>query len=476
MADSEDMPPAGPPDDAGDTGRNRIPSSGEPGESPRDFMADEDLDTPEGFFAELERHNRGEEIVPKAEPEDFGFDEISRDEPQESGAEHEDAAAGRSAGASRTARMRGRAGGPRRRSGGSSGRPPRTRSAESPFANPRVRALLGVVLVVVVLAVIVLIVRDYERNRLVDGYTSYVTKSGQVAQTSAALGANLIRTMQNTSGHPPAQLQSDLQALASQASRQTAQAQGLDAPSGVVDANRALVLALQYRQDGLQALSTNLQSIVHSTSNTAAAQLIASPMQQFLASDVIVQDSYLSETAQALRNESITGVSVPSANSVTFLQGANQNYVLPTGAARLLGPVRHVGAESSGQGSPRGLSLVSVVAEPGSTTLTPGIAGKIAESSNLHWAVTVQNGGSFVENNIKVSASLSYGTTPVDVQTNTISSINPGQQLVISVPGPQASAVKLGTLGLLHVQVATVPGEQNIANNAADYPITVTFS
>jgi hypothetical protein len=81
-----------------------------------------------------------------------------------------------------------------------------------------------------------------------------------------------------------------------------------------------------------------------------------------------------------------------------------------------------------------------------------------------------------VENNIKVSASLSYGTTPVDVQTNTISSINPGQQLVISVPGPQASAVKLGTLGLLHVQVATVPGEQNIVNNAADYPITVTFS
>ena len=75
-----------------------------------------------------------------------------------------------------------------------------------------------------------------------------------------------------------------------------------------------------------------------------------------------------------------------------------------------------------------------------------------------------------------MSASLSYGTTPVDVQTNTIASINPGQQLLISVPGPQAGAVKLGTLGLLHVQVATVPGEQNVTNNAADYPITVTFS
>jgi len=472
VADSEDIPPTGPLDDTGATGRDRIPPD-EHANGAGDIMAHDDLEHPDGFFAELERHNRGEEIVPKAEPDDFGFDEISREEPPEPAA-GDGAAGAAAAGASRTARMRGA--GTRRRSGGSSGRPPRARSAESPLANPRVRLLLGVVVVVVVVVVTVLIVRDYERNRLVDGYTSYVNNSGQVAQASAALGSNLVRSMQNTSGQSPAQLQADLKALATEAGHQTTHAQQLDVPSGVVDANRALVLGLQYRQDGLQALSTNLQTIVHSTSDTAAAQSIAGSMQQFLASDVIVQDSYLSETAQALRNESITGVSVPSANSVTFLQGANQNYVLASGAARLLSPLRRVGTESSGQGAPVGTSLVSVVAEPNSITLTPGIAETIPESSTLHWAVTVLNGGSYVENNIKVSASLSYGTTPVDVQTNTITTMNPGQQVLISVPGPQASAVKLGTLGLLHVQVATVPGEQNIANNAADYPITITFS
>lgn len=469
MADSEDKPP-GPHDDTGETGRNRVPSD-PPGDGPGDFMAPED---PDGFFAELERQNRGDEIVPKAEPEDFGFDDISRDEPADAARADQGASGARGAGGSRTARMR--SAGTKRRSGRSSTRPPRARSAESPFANPRVRLLLGVVVAIVVVAIIVLIVRDYERNRLVDGYTSYVTNSGQIAQASAGLGTNLVHTMQNTSGQSTAQLQADLTALATEAGHQTTQAQGLDVPSGVVNANRALVLALQYRQDGLQALATNLQTIVHSNSDSAAAQSIASSMQQFLASDVIVQDSYLTETAQALRNESITGVSVPSANSVTFLQGANQQYVLASGAARLLSPLRHVGTESSGQGAPVGLSLVSVVAEPNSITLTPGIAETIPESSNLHWAVTVLNGGSYVENNIKVSASLSYGTTPVDVQTNTIATINPGQQILLSVPGPQASAVKLGTLGLLHVQVATVPGEQNIANNAADYPITVTFS
>jgi len=469
VADSEDTPP-GPLDDTGDTGRNHVPSDAS-GNGLGDFMAPEE---PESFFAELERENRGEEIVPKAEPEDFGFDDISRDAHPRRRPGRPRARRGRAAGATRAGRMR--SAGARRRSGGSSTRPPRARSTDSPLANPRVRLLLGVVVVVVVVAVIVLIVRDYERNRLVDGYTSYVTNSGQVAQASAGLGTNLVHTMQNTGGQSPAQLQADLKALAIEAGHQTSQAQGLDVPSGVVNANRALVLALQYRQDGLQALSTNLQSIVHSNSDTAAAQSIAGSMQQFLASDVIVQDSYLTETAQALRNESITGVSVPSASSVTFLSGPNQSYVSTAGAARLLGPLRRVGTESSGQGAPVGLSLVSVVAEPNSIALTPGIAETIPESSNLHWAITVQNGGSYVENNIKVSASLSYGTTPVDVQTNTIATINPGQQLLLSVPGPQASAVKLGTLGLLHVQVATVPGEQNISNNAADYPITVTFS
>jgi len=473
VADSEDMPPTGPVDDTGATGRERIPAD-ESGNGVGDFMAPDEPEHPDGFFAELERQNRNDEIVPKAEPEDFGFDEISREEPADpAAADAQSDAGGRGGGASRTARMRAAS---RRRSGDSSRRPPRARSAESPFANPRVRLLLGIVVVIVVVAVIVLIVRDYERNRLVDGYTSYVTNSGQVAQASAALGTNLVRTMQNTSGQSPAQLQADLTALATEAGHQTAQAQHLDMPSGVINANRALVLALQYRQDGLQALSTNLQTIVHSNSDNGAAQSIAGSMQQFLASDVIVQDSYLTETAQALRNESITGVSVPSASAVTFLQGPNQNYVLASGAARLLSPLRRVGTESSGQGAPVGLSLVSVVAEPNSITLTPGIAQTIPESSNLHWAITVQNGGAYVENNIKVSTSLSYGTTPVDIQTNTIASINPGQQLLISVPGPQAGAVKLGTLGLLHVQVATVPGEQNVANNAADYPITVTFS
>jgi hypothetical protein len=467
VADSDEVPTPGPHDDTSDTGHEPVPVPPEESGGSPDFMAGEDFANHEDFFAELERENRDDEGQAKAEPEDFGFDEISRDD------EGTAAAAGAAAGAAGAGRRRRGRGSNSRRGGGT--RPPRRRaSSESPFSNPRVRLLLGVALAVVVVAIIVLIVRQYERGRLVDGYTSYVNQSGQIAQASAAVGAHLIHTMENTSGQPTNQLKADIQSLDTQAARQVAQAKGLDAPSGAADAKRALVLALEYRKNGLDALSTNLDSIVHGSSGTSAAT-VANAMQRFLASDVIVQDSYLAETSQALRNESI-GVSVPSTSSVLFLPGANQAFVLPGGAARLVTSMQHVGSAATGQGAPRGLSLVSVVGEPGSLPLTPGTAVTIPESSNLHWAVTVQNGGSFVENNIKVSASLSYGTTPVDVQINTISTINPGQSVVVSIPGPQASAVKLGTAGLLHVQVATVAGEQNISNNAADYPITITFN
>jgi hypothetical protein len=468
VADSDEVPTPGPHDDTSDTGHNPVPVPPRGDDDAPDFMAGEDFGSHEDFFAELARTNRGDDEEAKAEPEDFGFDEIGRDDDDVKATD-----AGTGAGEARGARRRrGRPQGSGRRGGG---RPPRRRApSESPFSNPRVRLLLGVALAVVVVAIIVLFVRQYERSRLVDGYTSFVNQSSQIAQSSAAVGTNLIHTMENTSGQPANQLKANIASLDAQAAHQVAQAQALDAPSGAADAKRALVLALQYRKNGLDALSTNLDSIVHSSGSVANAT-VASAMQRFLASDVIVQDSYLAETAQALRNESI-GVSVPSTSSVLFLPGANQAFVLPGGAARLVTSMQHVGSAATGQGAPRGLSLVSVVAEPGSLSLTPGNAATIPESSNLHWAVTVQNGGTFVENNIKVSASLSYGTTPVDVQINTIATINPGQSLVVSIPGPQASAVKLGTAGLLHVQVGTVPGEQNISNNAADYPITITFN
>ena len=468
MAASDETPPPGQHDDTGNTGSAPISPVGDEGDSAPDFMAGEDFSSHEEFFAELERNNRVDDEAAKPEVEDFGFDEIGRDDqtPAPAPAAH----AGRG---SRAARMRTAT---RRRGAPPDGRRRPTRSADSPFANPRVRLLLGVALAVIVVAIVVFLVRNYERNRLVDGYTSYVNQSSQIAAASAALGPKLVNVMENSNGQSSTQLKADLDALVGQASAQTKQAQALDAPTGVQDANRALVLALQYRENALSALDGNLAAIIHSDSTTTASASIASSMERFLASDVIVQDSYLAETAQALRNESITGVSVPSTGSVVFLPGANQSYVLPSSAQRLVTSLRHVGTEASGQGAPHGLSLVSVVGEPGSITLTPGIAETIPESSNLHWAVTVQDGGGFVENNVKVSASLSYGSSPVDVQTSTITTINPGQQVVVSVPGPQASAVKLGTLGVLRVEVAPVPGEQNVANNAADYPITVTFN
>jgi len=449
MANSEEHPPHEPGEDADiASGSSQHP------------LWDFDEDT-EGFFAELERNNRDDAPAVRAEPEDFGFDEISTD-----------TADAQSDGGSQRRRGSGRPTGSGRRGSGAR----RPSPAASPLANPRVRMLIGAVVVVVVIAVAVLLVRNYQRSQLVDGYTSYVTTSSQIAQASAALGPKLVSTMQNSTGQSPTQLQADVQALATQAAQQYRQASQLEAPRAAAQANRALVLALQLRENGLNALVGNLNSIIRSSNNVAASQTIASAMQRFLASDVVVTDSYLAGTAQALRDQSITGVSVLGQSAASFLAAANQGYALPSGAQSLVSSLRQTNASAAGQGTPNGLSLVSVVAEPGAAILTPGIAQNIAESADLHWAVTVQNGGTSIENGIKVSASLSYGTTPVDVETNVIKTINPGQQVVVAIAGPQASAVKLGKLGLLHVQIASVAGEQNVANNAADYPITITFN
>ena len=398
---------------------------------------DEDSSTPTGSLPSSSGTTATSEIVPRQSPRTSGSTRSrarSRGRPRPPSAATPPA--GRAAGASRTARMRGA--GARRRSGGAVGAPAAGRarpsrrspirasgccSGSSSWSSSSRSSCLSCA------------ITSATAWSTVTPHTS--PNSGQIAQASAALGTNLVRTMQNTSGQSPAQLQADLTALATEAGHQTQQAQGSRhalgrrrrqpraGPCAPVPAGRA-----PGPRRRISRRSCTRTPIAPRRSRSPSS------MQQFLASDVIVQDSYLSETAQALRNESITGVSVPSASAVTFLQGPNQNYVLASGAARLLSPLRHVGDGVVRPGCAAwGSAWCRSSPSPARSPSPPASPQTIPESSNLHWAVTVQNGGSFVENNIKVSASLSYGTTPVDVQTNTIASINPGQQLVDQRPG-----------------------------------------
>ena len=122
-------------------------------------------------------------------------------------------------------------------------------------------------------------------------------------------------------------------------------------------------------------------------------------------------------------------------------------------------------------GKPTGLhgtNLVSTKAMPGDHTLSPApTVNTITAGTDLAFAVTVHDGGDSQEVGIKVT--LTIQQSPAIVKTLTIDVINPGQDKTVTFSN--LGVVKFAQKEDINVDVAPVPGEGNVGNNKATYPV-----
>ncbi|MEZ5079356.1 MAG: hypothetical protein R2878_01570 [Thermoleophilia bacterium] len=463
----------------GDTGRRPLP----PADDARnefdlaDEMFEDDPDSV--FFEEYEDVDAGDD---RPEPEDFGFDEIARGEEPLTAAERR-----------RQERQRGRGGrggrggvtrglrAPKRRSrsggrgGGGGGRRGGTNSLG--IDNRTMRLGLGVLFAVVLIAVLALVVRDCRRDAQIDAYKQYVNNAAQVSEESAKQGPQLLTVLNNGKAQGVAALQQRVEALANQAQALQDRAAGLSPPGKLSSANDALLLGLQYRTTGLRSLQGALPEIVSQSDTAQAANLIKQNMKMFTASDVIVETSFIEPTSQALRDEGIQNVAPPDPDSAKFLRGSNDRYATDQFAKLLVAPLRRQrastgsGSNSSGGGDVHGTNLVSVTALPSGTLLSS--SGTDLATDTEGFRVVVHNGGDFVENNINVTATLTYPdqSEPAASLTATIDTIDASKDVSIDVKGLTTDNLTFGTQGTLQVTVATVTGEENGNNNSARYPV-----
>lgn len=479
----------------GETGRRPVPRPD------REFEDLDDSFSERGSTFFQEYAEQYEEPAPaRPEPEDFGFDDIAvgdDEEPPPGSARDRarsrargraggrggraGAAAGRIGARARSGASRARGGGGGGGRGGGGRRPASAGGGGLSANSPLVRiggAALFVILLVVVLA---FVIKDCRRDALVDSYKQYVNSAAQISEDSANQGQRLLVVMNNAKGENAAALQRQVRQLANQAETLRSRGAELDAPGKLGDADAALNLALRYRVNGLRELEEFLPQIIQQSDDQLAARTIKGSMQKFLASDVILRDSFIDPTSAALRDEDITSVAPPDRQAAAFLRGANDRFASDAGARQLVQPLKRqrgaTGNTNNGTGNLRGTRLVSVVADPSGTQLSTAGAS-VAASSELKWRITVLNGGGFVESAVKVTVTLTYPSnpnTPVDTQEATIATIEPDKEATVSIPGPPQDAVELGQRGTLRVEVAPVQGEQNTGNNNADYPVTITF-
>jgi hypothetical protein len=170
--------------------------------------------------------------------------------------------------------------------------------------------------------------------------------------------------------------------------------------------------------------------------------------------------------------DGITGVVVPGSQFVT-----NPDVV----SSRSFGVVYQRLRPASTGGTPGGLhgsSLVSTKAVGGgrSATLSTSNPTTIYVAADLKIQVTVEDSGNFQEVDIPVTLTVKVGGKRLVRKTKTIPALQPGQQATVSFTNLQLTPEAFGHSASLTVNVHAVPGEQNVANNTATYPVFFSLS
>ena len=372
---------------------------------------------------------------------------------------------------------------PRRaRPGGGSGGPGGRRpSASSLVQQPGFRLLAALIGAVVLIAIMTIVFKSCQKNKLVSSYRTYVTQASSITGDSKVQGSQLVNILSNPQGKTPADVTSQLKGLAQKAEALKQKAvKDLKPPDALRDENTSLISALTYRANGIRGLADKVSKVSEKTSDAeVAATRIAAEMKLFGASDVIYQQSWAKPTQAALTKEKIRGVEVTDKD--VFLQ--NQDLLAPSVIKKDILPklqrktatTSTTGTTTTGTGNTHGNGVKSVIAlgQASPTQLLPNTTVNVKGGTELKWSVTVENSGDFPETNVEVKAT--YEPTSGSAQTKSaiIDSIDSKQVKTVEVAGPDNPP--FGETATLTVSVAPVAGEKNTDNNTFEYRVKINL-
>ncbi|HWB21305.1 MAG TPA: hypothetical protein VG652_00280 [Gaiellaceae bacterium] len=339
------------------------------------------------------------------------------------------------------------------------GRKPRRPAGPPRGAAPLLRLLGLVVFVVVLMLLFALFIASCSGTSRHSAYAAYMTKVDTIARASTSNGKTLATDLA-TPGIKLTDLVTKLNGLASQERQNVVAAESLSPPGRLRAENGHLVEALELRASGIAGLAKTFAE--HAKASNASG-LLAEAGDRLLASDVVWDDLFMTPTSNQLATDGVTGVSVPESHSISSADSVSAHQMS-------LVLQRINGATTGGTVTGiHGTNIVSVQAVAGTAkqTLTAGSLNTVTTGTDLEIAVTVEDSGDSQE--VKIPVSLTITGPPEIVMHKTIVTINPGDQQVVTFTG--LGAVQFGRQVQLTVDVKKVPGEVNLTNNTATFPV-----
>ena len=186
--------------------------------------------------------------------------------------------------------------------------------------------------------------------------------------------------------------------------------------------------------------------------------------QRLTASDIVWSDLFKARSEMELKNQGVTRVSVPDSTFVQSPDFPSPRYWEPI-VQRLAGASTGNGGQTGGL---HGTGLFAVKALPSGKELNPDVENTVTATTDLGFAVTVEDTGDSQEVQIKVTLTIQQQPTPI-VKTQQIDLINPKEQKTVIFRN--LGQVQFATKTTVKIDVAPVPGEANTANNSGEYPV-----
>jgi hypothetical protein len=326
------------------------------------------------------------------------------------------------------------------------------------------RAVAGVV-GLIVLVLIVLGIRSCVNSQHQDALRSYNTNVSSIVQASdSQVGAPFFQYLSQAAGKSPLDVEVQINQFRITAEQQAKKAQGLDVPGEMAGAQQNLLLALDFRAEGLGKIANQIRSALGGTNAQDAMNTIAGEMRLFLASDVIYSQRVVPLIAQVLADQHIGGQTIASSQFLPDIGWLSPQVV----------STRLTGATSSSTGPVRpgvhGHRLLSV-SVTGQTLSPAPTVNHVTYAPSLAFDLKVANVGTNTEFGVQTSITITGGSTPITA-TKTIDQTKPGTVTDVLIPLTQTPPI--GTPVTLTGNIAGVPGEKVLTHNKLTF--TVIFS
>lgn len=323
-----------------------------------------------------------------------------------------------------------------------------------------VRRRIAAVVVVVILIVLIVLIAGVVGGHNEEALVRYNRDVGRLmGESDQQVGKPLFAALGAAQSHSALQVEHEVDQLRERAQAQARRAERLSTPASMQAAQRALILAMTLRAEGLTKIASLVGTVLGSGDAEQASRFMAGAMETFLASEVVYSQRVVPLIHQTLAANGVRGQTTPGTR---FL--SDVGWLTPaTLMTRLTGraPASSKGALAPGtHGS--ALTGVSVGA---STLSTAATLNHVRSGANPTFVAMVENSGENPETNVKVSVEVEVAGKQIKA-SRTIGETIPGKTVGAEIT---VKDVPLDAPARVSVHVAAVPGETDLANNSATY-------